>query len=177
MKFSSYVSPKCEVRSSALGGQGVFARERIEPEELVSVWVGPLILKSELDLLYETDPEYASKTITIHQGIHLGSVRIGGEYVEAELFNHSCDPNIGIRGQIVLLARKVILPDEEICFDYDTTEVNTPEPHFVCQCGAPWCRGLIHGKGWQDSDFLTRNQDWLSWNVAEHVRRFGDKPI
>jgi SET domain-containing protein len=59
--------------------------------------------------------------------------------------NHSCQPNCGIRddeGRIILVALRPISRNEEISFDYSTTQSGgfwTME----CQCGAPGCRTRI----------------------------------
>ncbi len=156
---------------SSCGGRGVFATQRIEANELVTIWGGPILSTAEVQELAREDPEFEPRTVSIHNGFHLGYSQVGGEVDDTVLINHSCDPNIGIKGQIVLLARRVILPDEEVCFDYDTTEVSPPPPHFHCQCGSAKCRGTINGSGWKNPRFLEENRGWLSWNVEDHVRR------
>jgi len=62
-----------------------------------------------------------------------------------DFFNHSCDPNIGIRlharGQIILALRD-IAPHEELTYDFSTYQ-NNPHERISCLCGTPSCRGLI----------------------------------
>ena len=62
-----------------------------------------------------------------------------------DFFNHSCDPNIGIRlkanGQIILALRD-IAPHEELTYDFSTYQ-NNPHERMRCLCGAPNCRGMI----------------------------------
>jgi hypothetical protein len=62
-----------------------------------------------------------------------------------DFFNHSCDPNIGIRlkanGQIILALRD-IAPHEELTYDFSTYQ-NNPHERMRCLCGAPSCRGMI----------------------------------
>lgn len=65
----------------------------------------------------------------------------------AEMFNHSCGPNAGVKGQVVLVARRNINPGEEICFDYETTD--TVDLKFDCECGAKDCRKKIDGSSWK----------------------------
>jgi hypothetical protein len=56
--------------------------------------------------------------------------------------NHSCDPNVGVRDQVRLVALRDLEAGEEIRYDYSTTMA---ENHWemACRCGSPHCRGLI----------------------------------
>jgi hypothetical protein len=54
-------------------------------------------------------------------------------------FNHSCDPNAGLKGVMTLFAIKNIKRNEEITFDYSTTM----DESFICHCGAKSCRGIM----------------------------------
>jgi uncharacterized protein len=55
--------------------------------------------------------------------------------------NHSCEPNLGLQGQIVFLALRDIRADEEVTFDYAMTDDEAYE--MKCRCGTPSCRGTI----------------------------------
>lgn len=57
--------------------------------------------------------------------------------------NHCCDPNARVEGR-TLVARRAIRADEQITFDYTTTELDMAEP-FACLCGAEGCVGLVRG--------------------------------
>jgi len=87
----------------------------------------------------------------------------------AEMFNHSCDPNAGVKGQVVLVARKNIKAGEEICFDYETTD--TIELKFDCKCGSKNCRGKIDGNSWKNKNFQKRNRGYLSWYIQEKIKK------
>src|SRR6476620_6593057 len=51
---TAYLTDKCEVRNrDVAGGKAVFARELIEPGEIVAVWSGRLVSADELDELSE----------------------------------------------------------------------------------------------------------------------------
>jgi len=62
----------------------------------------------------------------------------------AEYINHSCDPNCrswNTRGHILYMARRDILPGEELTVDYRFE----PEVERVnCICQSPRCRGTIN---------------------------------
>jgi SET domain-containing protein len=67
--------------------------------------------------------------------------RPGGEFV-----NHSCLPNAGIRGQVVLVAMRAIASDEEITYDYAMSDGSSFDV-FACNCGAASCRRRVTGDG------------------------------
>ena len=48
--------------------------------------------------------------------------------------NHSCDPNLAIQGQIVLVAMRDIAPGEELTIDWATTDDGDYE--MECRCGS-----------------------------------------
>ena len=57
--------------------------------------------------------------------------------------NHSCNPNSAYRGLNVVALRD-IAAGEELTLDYADFLDEHMEP-FTCRCGAPGCRGIIHG--------------------------------
>jgi len=61
--------------------------------------------------------------------------------------NHSCDPNIGVRGQIVFVAMRDIAAGEELTHDWATTDDD--DGSMTCRCGAAACRGTVTGKDWR----------------------------
>ena len=56
--------------------------------------------------------------------------------------NHSCNPNLGIRGTVELVALRGIKAGEELTYDYSIT---TDESLWTmeCRCGSPRCRSTI----------------------------------
>jgi uncharacterized protein len=69
-----------------------------------------------------------------------------------DLVNHSCEPNCGVRrnsrGGLDLIARQVILPDEEITVDYAMHSYVVEYFPERCLCGSPLCRKEV--AGWRD---------------------------
>ncbi|OHB82141.1 MAG: hypothetical protein A2V98_00820 [Planctomycetes bacterium RBG_16_64_12] len=56
--------------------------------------------------------------------------------------NHSCDPNAGIRSDLLLVALRTVKSGDEISFDYSTTMLEEWDT-MLCECGAPNCRRVI----------------------------------
>jgi SET domain-containing protein len=78
------------------------------------------------------------------------------EYLDLEetsrSFNHSCDPNIFVRGKNEMVSLRDIEEGEELTFDYSTTMKYDAEKIQAagfelwtcqCACGAANCRGII----------------------------------
>jgi len=170
MKVHSYLSPKCKIRKSPLHGSGVFAKTKIFHGEVIALWGGNVYTAEEVERLAKRNPRFATHCVSIYKDFLLGPISTTNwELDDTELLNHSCDPNAGVKGQVLLVARRDILPGEEICFDYETTEI-APAP-FNCKCGTPLCRKTLDGSAWKDPAFRERNRGYLSSYIEELVLR------
>ena len=166
MRLHSWLSPKCRVAESPLQGLGVFASEVIRDAELVAVWGGVVYSAAEIQSLGETFPHFRTHPFEVADGFFMGSTSLHA-IDDAERFNHSCSPTVGVKGQVVVLARREIKPGEELTFDYETTDLY-PNP-FECRCETAECRHTIDGKAWSSPEFQNRNRGWLSWYIQEKV--------
>lgn len=168
MRLHSWLSPKCRVQESPRAGLGVFAAETIRSGELVAVWGGVIYTAAEVASLAEAFPHFRTHPFEVAEGFFMGSTS-NTAIDDAERFNHSCDPNVGVKGQVVVLARRDVAAGEELAFDYETTDV-APAP-FPCRCGAVDCRGTIDGSAGDTAGFCRRNEGWLSWCVQQRASR------
>ncbi len=92
---TAYLTDKCEVRNRDVGGgNAVFARNVIEPAELIGVWSGRIVAADELDSLSE---DIRRHTVQIEEGLYLASLTAAEK---PDYINHSCEPNAGLDGQI-----------------------------------------------------------------------------
>ena len=81
--------------------------------------------------------------------------------------NHSCEPNLGLQGQIAFVAMRDIAADEELTFDYAMTD---DEPYEMeCNCGAPSCRRVITGHDWMKSELQRRYDGYFSWFIQRRL--------
>jgi hypothetical protein len=70
------------------------------------------------------------------------------EFEDVLLFlNHSCEPNVGIQGQIVVVAMRDIAAGEELTIDYALIDHDAGP--MAGRCGAEGCRQLITGRDGQ----------------------------
>jgi uncharacterized protein len=168
MRKYSYLSPKCEVRKqSKIDHKGVFANAIICKGELIAIWGGYIITLNEIkkNRNKKVLNEYP---VQIYENIFMGP-RSYKDLDDCEMFNHCCQPNAGIKGQNILIARKRIKEGEEICFDYETTD--TQDLKFLCKCGHSKCRGRINGNSWQNPKFQKSNKGYLSFYIKEKIKR------
>lgn len=168
MRLHSWLSPKCRVAASPLEGEGVFAVASIDDGELVCVWGGVVYTAVEVDSLGGGYAHFLTHPHEVAEGFYLGSTSLTA-IDRAERFNHSCSPNVGVKGQILVYARRAIKAGEELVFDYETTDVSLIP--FQCCCGVTECRGLIDGNAWKSHEFQRKNAGWLTSYIADKVDR------
>src|SRR5262245_61520554 len=83
--------------------------------------------------------------------------------------NHSCDPNIGVQGQIVFVAMRDIQVGEELTQDWATTDDDDYEE--PCHCGAPTCRQVITGQDWRKKDLQEKYGEYMSWYLQRKIKQ------
>jgi hypothetical protein len=158
MSDLTYRSPKTEVRDSPIHGKGLFAREPIARGEIVAIKGGYVVTASEWARL---EPTLGSAEIQLADGMFMAPVRADHRNGSMLYTNHSCDPNLALQGQIVLVAMRDVAVDEELTIDWATTDDLDYE--VVCHCGSPACRGTITGKDWMKPELQARYRGWFCW--------------
>ena len=88
--------------------------------------------------------------------------------------NHSCDPNAGIKGQILLVAIRDIKPREEITYDYAMSD-GFHGDRSVCCCGTKKCRKVITGDDWKKPGLQRRYKGYFSWYIQERINKLKKK--
>jgi hypothetical protein len=83
--------------------------------------------------------------------------------------NHSCEPNIGVRGQIVFVAMRDISAGEELTHDWAMTDDDTYR--MDCRCGTLACRKVITGQDWRRKDLQAKYGRHMSWYLLEKIRK------
>ena len=164
-----FLSPKLEVRAEPeKGGFGVYAMEAVAAGEVVSVWGGYIVNAEQLETLPH---EVQQHTVQIEEGLY--SATIGGAET-ADFINHSCDPNLGLRGQITLVALRDIEVGEEVCFDYAMTDC-TPYDEFECRCGMAACRGTVRGYDWRLPELWAKYAGYFSPYLQRRIDRLAQE--
>ena len=155
---------KVEPRASVESGRGLFAIEPIYPGEVIAAWGGRITPVHEFEPL----PESVRKlSLQIEDDFFL--VPQGGENA-ADFINHSCDPNAGMSGQILVVAMRLIETGEEICYDYAMSD-GSPYDEFECSCGTPKCRRRVTGHDWKRADLWSRYEGFFSPYLERRIDR------
>jgi hypothetical protein len=161
----SYISPKAVVKESAIHGKGLFAGEQIAKGEIVCVKGGYIFDRRTLDAMPEW---FRAAEIQIGPDLFIGPVDEHEREGSMIFSNHSCEPNIGVQGQIVFVALRDIAAGEELTHDWATTDDDDYE--LECKCGAATCRGIVTGKDWQRPDLQEKYKDHFSLYLMEKIR-------
>ena len=165
----SYTSPKLEKRPVPhKGGYGLFAIQPIAAGELLAIWGGEIRSAEQIANL---PPEERHYGMQVEEGFYQWSL-VEGE--TADFFNHSCNPNAGLTGQIGLVAMREIAVNEEVCFDYAMAD-GSPVDEFECGCGAPNCRKHVTGDDWMRLDLQTRYAGYFSPYLQRRIRELREK--
>lgn len=157
----SWLNPKLEERQSGSFGRGVFARQGVAKNERLAV-LGGYIMKL-------ADEPAGDHALQIDDDLVIG-IPYPTSSDPAEFINHSCNPNAGMRGQIVLVALRDIAADEQICFDYAMV-LNLPPYRLTCRCGSLSCRGVVTGEDWKLPELQQRYEGYFSWYLQEKINR------
>ena len=166
MYHLSFISPKAAVRESKIHGKGLFATEPISKGEIVCIKGGYIFDRRKLD---ELKGAIGPAEIQIADDLFIGPVDTDEREGSMIFSNHSCDPNIGVKGQIVFVAMRDIHSGEELTHDWATTDDDSYE--MECKCGAVNCRGVITGQDWRREDLQQRYAGYMSWYLLEKIRR------
>ncbi len=162
----SYISPKATVKPSPIQGRGLFAIDAIRKGEIVAIKGGYIFDRSTRG---QVEGALGPSEIPIADGFFIGPLS-PEEREGAMIFsNHSCDPNIGVQGQIVFVAMRDIEAGEELTHDWATTDDDSYE--MACNCGAPNCRKVITGQDWQRKDLQEKYRQYMSWYLQEKIRQ------
>lgn len=74
--------------------------------------------------------------------------------------NHSCEPNVAIKGEKTVYALTDIPADTEIHMDYSFTEAD-PDWSITCNCKTKKCRKRIGPVTSLDKNFFTEKQNLI----------------
>ncbi len=101
----TYFSPKTEKRGSNIEGRGLFAREPIAKDEIVVVKGGYVMSRAQRD---EVERRLGPAEIQVTEDLFLGPATQPEREGGMMHLNHSCEPNLGVQGQIAFVALRDI---------------------------------------------------------------------
>jgi SET domain-containing protein len=161
----SYLSPKTEVRESKIHGRGLFAIADIAKDEIVAVKGGRIVDRKTLR--EKITPRLGPVEIQIDDDLFIAPVTDEERELSMLYSNHSCDANLGIRGEITFVAMRDIRAGEELTHDWAT--IDDDDYSVECKCGAPNCRKTVTGKDWQRPELQERYAGYFSAYLAHKL--------
>ena len=161
----SFLSPKTEVRESEIHGRGLFATADIAKDEIVAVKGGHIVDRKTLR--EKITPRLGSVEIQIDDDLFIAPVTEEERELSMLYSNHSCDPNLGMRGEITFVAMRDIRAGEELTHDWAMTDDDAYS--VECNCGAANCRKILTGKDWQRPDLQKRHAGYFSAYLARKI--------
>jgi SET domain-containing protein len=163
---ASYLSPKTRIRKSPIHGRGLFASRPIRKGEIVAIKGGHILDRPALSRVRR---RIAAAYIQIDELFYIGALRSAEVALNKIFINHSCEPNLGIRGQITFVARRAIEAGEELTYDW-AMEEDAPAV-TRCACGARRCRGRLTGQDWKIASLQKRYRGYFSAYIEEKIRK------
>jgi hypothetical protein len=161
----SYRSPRTEVRASKIHGRGLFASTDIAKDEIVAVKGGHIVDRNTLR--EKVTPQLGPVEIQIGNNLFIAPVTPEEREGSMLYSNHSCDANLGIRGEITFVAMRDIRAGEELTHDWATTDDD--DYSVECKCGASSCRKTLTGKDWQRPELQKRYAGYFSAYLVRKI--------
>lgn len=172
--MSSYISTKIKVRDSDKSGKGIFVIKKINKGEIVGDYTygfGKYINTVEADKLYEKGLDHM---IQIGNDLFFAATN-ENEFEEADLFNHSCEPNCGIKDRLKIVAMRDIEIGEEATVDYAMME--SSEYSFKCNCGAQNCRKIVSGNDWKIPRLQQKYKGYFSDYLQNRINKLSKQAV
>ena len=120
---------KLYLAQSAIHGQGVYARHGYA--------AGDMIWRMSGRHVFHSRPQHEPNYVGIAPNLWIDPDP------PIDTMNHSCAANAAFGRDLELIALRDIEPNEEVSFDYSTTEAD-PEWQLQCGCGAENCRQTLY---------------------------------
>jgi hypothetical protein len=163
----SWINKKCTLVKNT-GGIGVYATDSIKKNELISLSGGNIMFydeekKSQIDKL-----DYS---LQLDNFFGIG-IKYKKDIEYSCFFNHSCNPNIGIKGQLYFVSMRNIRKGEQLCFDYAMTLDKMRGADFYkmkCLCGSKNCRGFITEDDWKIPELQKKYDGYFQWFIQEKI--------
>jgi SET domain-containing protein len=165
-----WLNPKLKVKKTGKYGKGIFATQPIKKDELLAIMGGYIFTRAEEDALSSGMNDYG---LQISEEFVIGAKKLS-DVAGDDYFNHSCEPNSGFKGQILLVAMKKIPEKTEVTFDYGMVlypSKNAKRYRIDCLCGARKCRKTVTDNDWMLPELQRRYDGYFQWFLQDKINR------
>lgn len=160
----SYLSPKTKVSKSSIGGYGLFTAKPIKRGELVGIKGGHII---DWQTLKKYEDIIGDSYLQIDDNFVLAPLENNEVKKVMMFFNHSCEPNVGVRGEITFVAMRDIKAGEELTIDYAMIDVDRYK--MKCGCGRDSCRKIVTGDDWRNKELQKKYKGYFSRYIQDKI--------
>lgn len=164
MGVKSYLSPKTRVRKSPIGGYGLFAIKPIKKGELIGIKGGYII---DWQTLKKYKNIIGDSYLQIDDNFVLAPLRKSEVKKVMMFLNHSCEPNMGVRGEITFVAMRNIKTGEELTIDY--AMIDADRYKMRCGCGRSGCRRIVTGDDWRNKRLQKKYKGYFSRYIQDKI--------
>jgi len=167
--ITSWFSPKVHVRESTIEGKGLFCKEKIFKDETIAIKGGHIMDAQTFRTLSESCKHAA---LQLSDTLYLAPIEEEEISRVMNYVNHACNPNVGLKGQLVTVAMRDIEPGEELTGDYCIAYSNDFF-EFPCHCGGANCRGKVTSKDWQNPDLQQHYAGYFCQYLEDKIKQLG----
>jgi uncharacterized protein len=166
--LKSWTSPKTQRGvQSKIAGKGFFATDFIKKGEVLAIKVGHVVDEATLR---SHEGVVNDSQIQITDDLYLAPLSDEEMLGSMVYFNHSCEPNAGIQGQVLLVAMRDIESGEELTCDY-ALHFDDDITNFDCNCQTPSCRKHITGRDWQLPELQKKYDGYFAWFLEQKIKK------
>jgi hypothetical protein len=158
----SFVHQNTAVKKNTFYGSGLYATKGIRRNSLIVAFSGYLVPLCD---------EVGDSGIQVFDDLVLVNYY---KKDPANFINHSCDPNLGLKGQIFLYSLRDIKKNEQLTFDYSTCLFsNSPKSKYVmkCMCGSKNCRKLVSSNDWKIPALQKKYKGYFQSYLQEKINK------
>jgi hypothetical protein len=161
----SWLSSKAEVRKSPIHNLGLFANAKIRKNDTVAILGGTKLTDEEVDQLIKIGERYDGVALNLNSNLAIAPKDWLGIHG-----NHSCDPNLWMKDEVTIVARRDIKVDEELTTDYAMYTISK-KWSMECRCGSLLCRDFITGNDWKLHELQDRYRGHFSPFIEMMITR------
>jgi SET domain-containing protein len=167
----SWINPKITINAAGEKGIGSFANSPIAKDEVVVIQGGRILNYKDIE---ESDYNpFRNHCFQVEKDFLICPIEPREESLDGVYkINHSCNPNCGFRGQIVVVAMRDIAAGEEITYDYAMTDANYLNANceeMKCLCGSKNCRGSVTGEDWRLQELQMKYKGYFSTHIQAMI--------
>lgn len=172
------LSTKAYVKEHHLFGytsRGIFAKESIHEGDVIWKQEGNEVIRTYTASEIRSDPQ---KEILIKYSYMLDDdtfcTTFDPEEDHSFFFNHSCEPNVGYKGDNQLIAMRDISKGEHLVYDYAFTDTESSMHYGLrCLCGSKECRLILTFGQWRSRTYMKKYGNYVTRYISNKYAENG----